>query len=350
MPKQIGNKNTSPELRHAIYNMALNGFSTTVIADLYNMSTRTVRHIIAVRRDRGHSKDAPRSGQPKKLDERSTCHLKQVLDRDRRQTLGDLTKFINTAIPASVSEKTVVRAIGDGLQMFSRIARKKPFLKKAHRVNRLEWARMAKEWGVEEWRRIIWTDEASAELGKNTRVCRVWRRTNEAYDERCLAPTFKSGRTSVMVWGCIAYNKKGPLIIIPKNMRTGADYVKLVLAGPLWDVYARLYKQRGVAKVMEDGAPIHRSIAAKNFRESHLMETIPHPAQSPDMNPLEHVWKRLKDRINRRPHIARNAEELGAMLLEEWEMIDMGFINHLIDGMPERVDELLKAKGGPTRY
>src|SRR5436190_24134820 len=102
--------------------------------------------------------------------------------------------------------------------------------------------------------------------------------------ERCLAPTFKSGRQCLMVWGCIAYGRRGPLVRIPKDCRTGADYTKLVLAGPLWDFYTELYEERGVVKVMEDGAPIHRSAPAKMFCSTHHMDTLEHPAQSPDIN------------------------------------------------------------------
>ena len=56
-----------------------------------------------------------------------------------------------------------------------------------------------------EWERIIWTDEASVEVGKDSRECLVWRRPGERYEQDCLAPTFKSGRKSIMVWGCISY-------------------------------------------------------------------------------------------------------------------------------------------------
>jgi hypothetical protein len=234
--------------------------------------------------------------------------------------------------------------------MSSCISQKKPYLKPIHRKRRREWAEEAKAWERYEWTLIIWTDESSVELGKNTHVCRVWRSPGEVFDERCLAPTFKSGRSSVMIWSCIAYDWKGPLVFIPKDRRTGADYVDLILSGPLWDAYVRLYGERGVAKIMEDGAPIHRSAAAKRFCNAHQMETIPHPAQSPDMNPIENAWKLLKEWVNGRPTIPANVEELKGALLEEWERIDIEFINRLVESMPERVQALRKAKGGPTKW
>ena len=93
------------------------------------------------------------------------------------------------------------------------------------------------------------------EIGKDSRVLQVWRRPGEKYLEKCIKPSFKSGRQSLMIWGCMANGKLGPLILMPKEERTGVDYVRLVLSGPLWDFYSDLMEERGQVAVMEDGAP-----------------------------------------------------------------------------------------------
>jgi transposase len=133
-------------------------------------------------------------------------------------------------------------------------------------------------------------------------------------------------------------------------MRKGCDYVDLVLGGPLWEVYLEQSEEKGIVKVMEDGAPTHRSKVAQTFRSQNSMETFPHPAQSPDMNPIEHVWKRLKVLVNERPNQPRNADELWVALEEEWLNIDITFINSLIDTMPRRIQALYSAKGHSTKY
>ena len=130
-------------------------------------------------------------------------------------------------------------------------------------------------------------------------------------------PTFKSGRSRVMIWGCIAHGIKGPLVFIPPDRRLAVDYVDLVLNGPLWDFYTKLYEERGVVKVMEDGAPTHTSKVAQNFRNTNSMEPLPHPAQSPDMNLIEHVWYLIKTRINKRRNRPKTVEEMKVALLEE---------------------------------
>ena len=43
-------------------------------------------------------------------------------------------------------------------------------------------------------------------------------------------------------------------------------------------------------------------------------------------------------------------EEMKVALLEEWEKIDIKVINSLIESMPRRVQALIEAKGGATKY
>ena len=143
---------------------------------------------------------------------------------------------------------------------------------------------------------------------------------------------------------------RGPLIRIPLGMRKGTDYVDLVLGGPLWEVYLEQSEEKGIVKVMEDGAPTHRSKVAQSFRSQNSLESLPHPAQSPDMNPIEHVWKILKVLVNKRPTHPKNADELWVALKEEWLNIDITVINSLIDSMPRRVQALYDVQGGSTKY
>ena len=102
-------------------------------------------------------------------------------------------------------------------------------------------------------------------------------------------PTFKSGRSRVMIWGCIAHGIKGPLVFIPPDRRLAVDYVDLVLNGPLWDFYTKLYEERGVVKVMEDGAPTHTFKATQNFRNINSIEPLPYLAQLLDINPIKYI-------------------------------------------------------------
>jgi transposase len=89
---------------------------------------------------------------------------------------------------------------------------------------------------------------------------------------------------------------------------------------------------------------------AKHFHSQNSLEIFPHPAQSPDMNPIEHVWKQLKILVNKHPTHPKNADELWVALQEEWLKIDIDFINVLIESMPHHVQALYNAKGGSMKY
>lgn len=63
------------------------------------------------------------------------------------------------------------------------------------------------------------------------------------------------------------------------------------------------------------------------------MEVLPHPAPSPDLNPIEHVWMRLK--VNEREEVPKDVDELWVVLQEEWAKMDLEFINNLVKSMPD---------------
>ncbi|CEG75895.1 hypothetical protein RMATCC62417_10869 [Rhizopus microsporus] len=82
---------------------------------------------------------------------------------------------------------------------------------------------------------VIWTDGSSFEIGKLSPQPRVWRNASEKFKKECLAPTFKSGRTSIMVWDAIADGMKSKLVFMKKGMRTSADFINQVYEPVLLD-------------------------------------------------------------------------------------------------------------------
>lgn len=74
------------------------------------------------------------------------------------------------------------------------------------------------------------------------------------------------------------------------------------------------------------------------------------PANSPDLNPIEHVWQLMKQRIqNCSPHPTTN-ESLQLAIQEEWEAITSAEIFAMVDSMPLCIQAVLAAEGGHTEY
>jgi len=100
------------------------------------------------------------------------------------------------------------------MTLTSRRPRLMPFLNPGHRTARLQWAQERKYWATDEWKRFCFTDESTFEVGKPNRSQRVRRYPGEQYNDNCLVPCFKSGRTLTSFCGAIGWYGTGQLICI----------------------------------------------------------------------------------------------------------------------------------------
>ncbi|KZP21900.1 hypothetical protein FIBSPDRAFT_711498, partial [Athelia psychrophila] len=70
----------------------------------------------------------------------------------------------------------------------------------------------------------------------------------------------------------------------------------------------------------------------------------------PDMNPIEPIWHVLKTHIRNRPRIPTSLDELKLAAKEAWAQVSEADIDKHVRSMEDRVQAVLCAKGGHTRY
>ena len=202
----------------------------------------------------GSTHALPRSGRPPVV----TPHLKRrvahEIRKDRKAHFREIGQLVKPTISA-----TTVRAIADENGIHRRVARKVPFLRPEHRRDRRVWASQFVGWSEDDWRTIIWSDEAYICLGDGKGTVYVSRTGNEALCDGCTIPTFKQSSIRIMVWGCIMADRKGPLRVLEYPGGTGGGmtserYQDQVLHSALYDFYWEETENRGFVAFQQDGA------------------------------------------------------------------------------------------------
>jgi transposase len=285
----------------------------------------------------------PKSGRPCKMTEPDARVAARMLASTKARDAIDVQK---KHFP-QFSAQTIRRHLREkGLE--AHVRRSFPLLTERHKKRRREWAAAHRDWEVEDWEFVHFSDESKYNLiGSDGRTW-CWRRSNEAYDARFSKKIVKHGGGNVMVWGVITPEGVGRLHRVVGRM-DAQQYIEILNRS-----YLGTLKDRGIKKknvyFQQDNDPKHTSLAAKHWFSTKRIDVLPWPACSPDMNIIEHVWDHLDRLVRAREVLPRNPDELWAALEEEWYGISPAFIAKLYDSMPRRVEALRKAKGSHTRY
>lgn len=344
-------KNKISELTEAergkILGLRIGGSSLAKIAKTLNIPKSTVYDTIKRYENTENLKSAPRSGRPKSLKVEDQKILRDIASKENRGSLEEIQKRFVEVSGVEVSKNTIRTNLHE-LGIFSRIAAKKPLLRRQQRENRLKWCMDRRNWTVRQWKAIIWSDESRFKIFRNDGPARVWRKDGERYKIKNIRPTVKHGGGGIMVWGCFSGKGLGPLVKVDGKMNH-RDYIE-ILDKNLVPLIATQFRGRGY-KFQDDNAPVHTARNVQNWlKEKKINILSDWPSQSPDLNPIEHLWSELERRLKKRENYPKNATELEVAMKEEWSQIPHGVLNNLIESMPRRIEACISNNGWPTEY
>ncbi|KAG0818348.1 hypothetical protein G6F19_012708 [Rhizopus arrhizus] len=123
-----------------------------------------------------------------------------------------------------------------------------------------------------------------------------------------------------MLWGCMTCNGPGYACTIEDGTMKASDHVHILSATLMDSLNYYGYKQEAIY-FQQDNDPKHTSkLAQAWFKENGLKEehTFHWPAQSPHLDPIEHLWHHLKLRLSMYEGRAKGVHDLWSRIEEEW--------------------------------
>jgi len=295
---------------------------------------------------------APRSGRPRLCDK----YLKRRIVRFVQTAPDASYAEVIERLQLTVSKDTIKRVLKER-HIFNWRKKKRPALTKDNARARLLFCRKYKRWSVDDWKKVIWSDECSVERGSGKKQHWVFRTPQQKWDQNMIEPVKKGKDIAVMIWAAFSgAHGRSDLVVMERDAESErGGYSATSYLTVLRDQIPRIYEPDLL--FMQDNAPIHTARKIKAWLLENGISVLKWPPYSPDLNPIEHMWFTLKEHVYEvNPHI----EEITAPLeitaaleqaiIEAWELIPEKRFEVLWESYPRRIRAVLKARGWWTKY
>jgi transposase len=342
-------KTTTASKVNSAITMLRNGVSIREIAEKLSLGKSTIGRI---RMKHFPVVECSKGGRPPLLPEADKRYCVRKVTKGRISNAVKVTKMLEEDIQIKVSPKTVRRALrAAGLGSIEK--EKKPLLRDANVKKRLAWCKQHKDWTVDDWKRVIWTDETKINRFNSDGRQWAWIRAGEQLQNHHVKLTVKHGGGSIMLWSAITYAGVGWMCKIDGNM--DKTLYKEILEDELEQTIAistdKLCFRRDQVIFQQDNDPKHTSKLVTNYLQDQSYQVMQWPPQSPDLNPIENMWALLKRRLNDYETATKGMNELYERVTEVWyDQMKPEECQKVIESMPRRIQAVIKAKGKWTKY
>ena len=317
------------------------GHSVSDTARRIGVARTTIQRLKRKVAETGNLQHRPRSGRPRVSTVRQDRVLRRMSVQQPRAVARTLRQRWSQENGIDASTRTVSRRLGQ-MGLHGRVARKKPLLTATHRQVRLQWAKDRRNWDINRWRQHFFTDETPIHLIQSRQQRYVRRPVGKATLQQYSRPTVHSGGGKLDVWGGFAADGTRAFQVLHGTINT-ERYIEMLQAA----VVPMDLAGQGLT-MQQDNAPAHKSRRTLQFMENNGIRLLPWPPQSPDLNPIENLWAILKSRLENLD--IHGMDQLVVAARREWDAIPPETLANLVASMPRRIQAVIQAQGGPTRF
>lgn len=335
-----GNRQIGENIRKMIVADRKKGHSFAQIARAYELSKSGARKIVLKCDKFNTVRDLAGRGRKRKTTVREDHRILREAKKNCTISASEIVRNCDL----NVSARTVRRRLNE-VGLGSHFQKKKPLISKRNKFKRLAFAKKYISRPHSFWNKVLWSDESKFELIGGQQRKRVWRNQNDGLQQRYTSNTVKHGGGSIMVWGSFSTKGVGELHWIKERM-TGAVYTAVLdEALPLSLEKLGLNRQ---FMLQQDNDPKHTSKVAQEYFKRKRISVLEWAPQSPDMNPIENLWSIFKRQLPRYNRLSK--QECFNTIKSAWNAIDPELTKSLVESMPRRLQAVIDAKGGPTKY
>ena len=327
-------KELSEDLKRHIVALYEDSQGYKKIANTLKLSCSTVAKIIQCFKRAGSTQNRPWVGHPKKLSACAECYIQMLSLKGRHRSpvsIAAEVKEVGVSLLvlrpyATLYIKLVCMAVTPGGGLFWRRYTRKPTNSLLKTCQQSAWITGTMSYGLMRWRLICLVLMASSMCGgdqvKSTKI-----------SVSCL-------QSSIVVG--ISWSKAAWVLQMLES------YISL---RETWTPICT------VKYCCRAWSPPSRNWVAKQCSSRTMTPNTPPrwpllywswPSMSPDLNPIEHLWRILKQKVE--VCKVSNICQLRDVIMEEWKSIPVATCEALVNSMPRRVKAILDNGGDHTKY